>query len=69
MKTSRRIFWLYGHTQLVLVTTAVPTLCVSLTASLRHIIHPLVQSTVLTHSANVVSGIPNCCFNAGILIA
>lgn len=43
--------------------------CGSLTASLRHIIHPLVQSTVLIHSANVVSGIPNCCFNAGILIA
>ena len=28
------------------------------------IIHPFVQSTVLIHSANVVSGIPNCCFNA-----
>lgn len=32
------------------------------------ILHPLPQSTVLIHSANVVSGIPNVCFRAATLI-
>lgn len=45
------------------------TVCGSLTPNLRDIIHPFVQSTVLIHSANVVSGSWNVCFNVGISIA
>lgn len=44
-------------------------LCGSLICRLQHLIHVVVQSTVLIHSANVVSGIWNIRFNSGISIA
>jgi hypothetical protein len=52
----------------ILVVLSHCTMFRFLVRCLLSILHPLPQSTVLIHSANVVSGIPNVCFRAATLI-